>query len=418
MGGTATKTCKNGFSNPNSCAAAVSWAKSHETSTYHSDYSGRCDHVLALAYGWSASGSTTAHARLGPALVPDQALSALRRGAATHTGTVIPRCSKPVLLVLALALLAGGCSGKAKAPVPHTAAEPAVAPSTAGAPAGTVVAVGSQPQGIVYDPVTGLVAVAVRSPDRLVLIDGATMHIRQQIPLAGHARHLQLAKPGGPVIVPEEDKNQLALVSLSTGATTVIKTGTSPHDAAAVSGGYVAGDEFGSSITIARTGKTPQTVGGVEQPGGVIDLGDTVAIVDVKGYTISTYRVSDGALLAKSAAGAGPTHGVKAADGTVLVTDTRGNQVLDFNTNPLAQQASLPLPGSPYGLAADSKTPLVWVTLTARNQVVGLTLAAGRIREVARLDTVQQPDTVAVAPGSNSLWIAGDAGGVVQKLTR
>ncbi len=60
--GTTTKTCKNSFSNPNSCAAAVSWAKSHETTTYHSDYAGRCDHVMALAYGWSASGSTTARA--------------------------------------------------------------------------------------------------------------------------------------------------------------------------------------------------------------------------------------------------------------------------------------------------------------------------------------------------------------------
>ena len=32
------------------------------TTSYHSDYAGRCDHVMALAYGWSASGSTTAHA--------------------------------------------------------------------------------------------------------------------------------------------------------------------------------------------------------------------------------------------------------------------------------------------------------------------------------------------------------------------
>jgi uncharacterized protein YraI len=61
-GGTTTKTCKNSFSNPNSCAQAVSWAKSHETTAYHSDYAGRCDHVVALAYGWSASGSTTARA--------------------------------------------------------------------------------------------------------------------------------------------------------------------------------------------------------------------------------------------------------------------------------------------------------------------------------------------------------------------
>lgn len=318
-------------------------------------------------------------------------------------------------LLLALVLVAGGCSSKA---VPHTAAEPAVAPSTTVAPAGSVVSVGAQPQGIVYDPVTGLVAVAVRSPDRLVLLNGATMRIVRQIPLAGHARHLQLAKPGGPVIVPEEDKNQLALVSLRTGATTLVKTGTSPHDAAAVTGGYVAGNEFGSSITIARNGQTPQTVGGVEQPGGVIDLGDTVAIVDVKGYIITTYLVSDGTQLATVDAGAGPTHGVKAADGSILVADTRGNQVLDFGTDPLARQGSSALPGSPYGLAADPAGPLVWVSLTGRNQVVGLSLNHGAMTEVARLDTVQQPDTIAVAPGSHTIWIAGDTGGVVQRLTR
>ncbi|HEX2905166.1 MAG TPA: hypothetical protein VHO01_17070 [Jatrophihabitans sp.] len=277
---------------------------------------------------------------------------------------------------------------------------------------------GADPEGIVYDPVTGLVAVAVRSPDRLVLLDGASMRIRRVVPLAGHARHLQLAGPGGPVIVPEEDKNQLALVSLTGAATTTITTGMSPHDAAAVPGGYVAGNEFGSSITLARTGQPPQTVGGVEQPGGVIDLGADVAIVDVKGYTVTTYRVSDGTRLASVAAGAGPTHGVRAADGTLLVSDTRGNRVLDFGTDPLAQRGRLALPGSPYGLAADSRQPIVWVTLTGRNQVVGIAIAGGKLTEVARLDTVRQPNTVAVAPGSGTIWVAGNADGVVQKLTR
>lgn len=320
------------------------------------------------------------------------------------------------MLALALGLI--GCSSKAKPPTPHTAAEPAVAPSLTTAPPGTVVAVGAAPEGIVYDPLTGLVAVAVRNPDRLVLLDGATMRIRKEIPLAGHARHLQLAKPGGPVIVPEEDRNQLALVALPGGSTSVIRTGTSPHDAAAVTGGYVAGDEFGSSITVIRTGQPPQTVGGVEQPGGVIDLGDTVAIIDVKGYVVSTYRVSDGTQLATVAAGAGPTHGVRTSTGSILVSDTRGNEVLGFGTDPLAQQARLPLPGSPYGLAADPRQPLVWVTLTGRNQVVGVSVAGSELTEVARLDTVQQPNTVAVAPGSHTIWIAGNKAGVVQKLSR
>ena len=61
--GTTSASCSaSGLGDPNTCAQAVSWAKSHETTTYHSDYAGRCDHVMALAYGWSASGSTTARA--------------------------------------------------------------------------------------------------------------------------------------------------------------------------------------------------------------------------------------------------------------------------------------------------------------------------------------------------------------------
>jgi len=55
-------TCSaSGLGDPNTCAQAVSWAKSHETTTYHADYYDRCDHVVGLAYGWSASGSTTAY---------------------------------------------------------------------------------------------------------------------------------------------------------------------------------------------------------------------------------------------------------------------------------------------------------------------------------------------------------------------
>jgi hypothetical protein len=55
-------TCStSGLGDPNTCAQAVAWAKAHETTTYHADYYDRCDHVMGLAYGFSASGSTTAY---------------------------------------------------------------------------------------------------------------------------------------------------------------------------------------------------------------------------------------------------------------------------------------------------------------------------------------------------------------------
>ncbi len=323
----------------------------------------------------------------------------------------------PVAVTAVLVLLLASCGHSAHAPILH-AAEPAVAPTTTGTPSGTVVAVGAQDEGIVYDSVTKLVAVTVRNPDRLQLLDATTLKVVRSVPLAGHARHLQLAAPGGPVLVPEEDANVLALVSLPGGAVRTIPTGNSPHDASAVTGGYVAGDEFGHSITIARDGQAPQTVSDVTQPGGVVDFGDTVAIVDVGAFTVSTYRVSDGKRLGRLPAGAGPTHGVRTSVGSLLVADTRGGELITYEENPLRRTGSVAAPGAPYGMAADPSQPIVWITLTALNQVVGYDVSSPTPREIARLDTIRQPDTVAVAPGSHTLWITGTDTGQVQRLTR
>lgn len=60
-GGAPTQSCSgSGLGNPRTCAGAVTWAKNHVTTSYHSDYAGRCDHVMGLAYGWAHSGSTSA----------------------------------------------------------------------------------------------------------------------------------------------------------------------------------------------------------------------------------------------------------------------------------------------------------------------------------------------------------------------
>jgi uncharacterized protein YraI len=51
----------SGLGDPKSCSQAVTWAINHETTVYHSEYYNLCDHVVGLAYGFSASGSTTAY---------------------------------------------------------------------------------------------------------------------------------------------------------------------------------------------------------------------------------------------------------------------------------------------------------------------------------------------------------------------
>ncbi|MBO1768531.1 hypothetical protein [Allobranchiibius sp. GilTou38] len=58
---TSTKGCSTkGLNDPHSCGAAVAWAKAH-LGRSSSDYAHRCDHVVALAYGFGASGSQSAN---------------------------------------------------------------------------------------------------------------------------------------------------------------------------------------------------------------------------------------------------------------------------------------------------------------------------------------------------------------------
>ena len=322
-----------------------------------------------------------------------------------------------VALTACLVVVLAACGGGATKQL--GAAEPATAPPTGAAPAGTTARVGSGPEGIVYDPKSKLVAVAVRNPDRLQLLDPNTLQVRRSVRLPGSVRHLQMSVTGDEVLVPAESANQIVEVPLPTGpirATDVLKQ---PHDATrAADGDVVVGNEFGKSISIVRDGKVIKTIADLKQPGGVIADGTTVGVVDVGAFTLATYDLGTLRRTAVIAAGKGPTHGVLAAPNRMLVTDTRGNQVLLFSVDPLRQVARLALPGTPYGVAVDHTSDTVWVTLTARNQVVGLHVSSSGVRVVARYETVRQPNTVAVDPGSHRLWITGTDTGVVELIRR
>ncbi|MCW2525680.1 MAG: hypothetical protein JWM76_540 [Pseudonocardiales bacterium] len=331
------------------------------------------------------------------------------------------RLRPPIVVLVAVTLGLTACSSSAE-PTPqasgHSAAEPAVSPTERRTPAGTVTAVGDEPEGVVYAPASGLVAVAVRNPDRLRLLDGATLASKGEVQLPGHARHLQLGD-ANTVLVPAEDANELLKVTLPGGQTTAVSVGKSPHDAAETADGrVVVGDEFSSSLTVINNGQVERTMTQVQQPGGVIANGNQVAIVDVKAYTVSTFNPASGTRTAIVDAGEGPTHGVLIAPNQLAVTDTRGNGVLLFNLDPLKETGRLEIDGSPYGIASDPSAGTIWVTLTGRNEVVGLDVSGAEPKEVARYPTVEQPDTVAVEPGSHTIWVTGTKAGVVQRITR
>jgi len=53
---TSNANCDAGLSNPRNCAQAVAWAEAHLSTAYNADYRRKCDHVVGLAFGHSASG--------------------------------------------------------------------------------------------------------------------------------------------------------------------------------------------------------------------------------------------------------------------------------------------------------------------------------------------------------------------------
>ena len=117
----------------------------------------------------------------------------------------------------------------------------------------------------------------------------------------------------------------------------------------------------------------------------------------------------------EASAGVGPTH-VVGAGGRLFVADTQGGALLVFATRPkLELVRRVFLPGGPYGLAVDPVRHRLWVTLTARNQVVALA-ANGHPVPRQRLATVRQPDRVAVDSTTGTVVIGGADRRVVQLI--
>ncbi len=86
--------------------------------------------------------------------------------------------------------------------------EPAVSPAVAGTPPGRIVALPGEPEGLALDSRTATLAVALRKPDGVALVDLGTGVERRRVALGGSPRHLQLAGPGGPVLAPAEGNDR------------------------------------------------------------------------------------------------------------------------------------------------------------------------------------------------------------------
>ena len=333
-----------------------------------------------------------------------------------------------ILVSLAAILLASvGCgpgegapSQGADAKKPPPAPEPAEAPPLDKKPAGKVVMVGNSPEGIAADPETGLVAVGLRNPAELALVDGRSGEVIRKTRLPASPRHLEIAGPGGPVLVPAEGSDSLVQVGLPDGEiVSETPVGDFPHSVVAAPGGRIfVVNEMGSTASVIEDGRELEKIKTPLQPGGIAVTDDgLVGIVGVRGLVMEVLQADTLESLGRVDAGEGPTHVVAGPGNRFYLTDTRGDAVLLYEVRPeLRQVDRVPLPGSPYGIAIDPGREHLWVTLTAEHRVVQFALDGRSIREIARYPTVRQPNSVAVDTATGRVFVTGKTDGELQIL--
>lgn len=328
-----------------------------------------------------------------------------------------------VWTLLTVTGLVAGCSGGEEASAPSSPsssqtavppAEPARADAPAVPPAGRVTPLPDGPEGIVVGA-SGVAAVAVRDPGGVVLVDAANGAVRQTVPLDGAARHLSLAGPDGPVLVPLETSDTLAEVRLDDGRTVSMtaRVGRQPHDAVrTVDGTIVVTNERGGGVVFVRDGRVVGSLpAGPPQPGGVAVVGRYAAVADVQGNGVWVYDGSTRTEAARAQIGVKLTHAIGMADGLAAFADTDGDAVLIERIDPqVTDVARIESPGKPYGLAYDAQRRLLFVSLTATNQLQVIDVAdANAPRLLGVVPTVQQPNSVAVDPRSGAVLVTGSS---------
>ena len=341
--------------------------------------------------------------------------------------------------LLGTSLLAG-CSSKLTDPGPATIepAGAATSPPPDRPPAGDVLALTGRPTAALFDPTTSSLAVFTpgadpQAPGTLTIIGPA-----------GAARPVAL--PAGTTAIAGDGKGAVyattrggfVTVDLATGglaATTIDGHDATDFTAVArrVDGRLLVGSAAGAVYVLAdqtSSGQTDSGQTGSDQTGSdqtrvtaettifsrvdaIVTEGETAVVLD-RAQTSVTALNQQGAVQQALRAGLGATTIAADPAGRVLVTDTRGGQLLVFSVDPLIQRQGYPIGESPYAIA--SSNTLVWVSQTAINSVAGYDLGTGIPVEKVRYPTVRQPNSLAFDEVSGTLYVVSGSGDGIQVI--
>jgi len=344
----------------------------------------------------------------------------------------------PGILALALLLAASllgtsllaGCSSKLTDPGPATIepAGAAVSPPPGRPPVGDVLALGGRATAALFDTATSSLVVFTPGTDPptpgTLTIVGPTGAARPvMLPagataIAGNGEGAVYATIRGGFVTVDLATSRLTETAIEGHGATDFTALTRRADGRLLVGSaagavYVLADQTGSDQTGSiQTGVIAETAI-FSRVDAIVTEGETAVVLD-RGQTSVTALNQQGTAQQALRAGLGATTIAADPAGRVLVTDTRGGQLLVFSVDPLIQRQGYPIGESPYAIAG-SKT-LVWVSQTGINSVAGYDLGTGIPVEKVRYPTVRQPNSLAFDEVSGTLYVVSGSGDGIQVI--
>jgi len=339
---------------------------------------------------------------------------------ANRKSDVRTRRTAAIGLLCALAL-SPACSKKTfdDHPAGVTPAQAAQSPPVTQTPAGVVRPLAARAQSAVFDARTGqLVTVAAgptaSAPSTLALM-GSQQASQRELLLPGPASGLTGDNAGTAYL---STHGGYFVVDLAVGhATRMNLRDADGIDFTAIArradGTVVLGTSEGT-LYFVRPGATDANRAQVHsRVDSLAAQGNTVAVLDRSQTSIVTVS-ADGRIGQSLRAGRGATTMVADSAGRLLVSDTRGGQLLVFGVDPLILRQACPVPDSPYGVVGSRG--LAWVSQTLSNTVIGYDLSTGTPLEKVRYPTVRQPNALAFDDAAGTLYVVSGEGDGVQVI--
>jgi DNA-binding beta-propeller fold protein YncE len=313
---------------------------------------------------------------------------------------------KRLTALVALLVLAAGCSNPGKDPLQITNNAVAATPSSvplSKPPAGQRISVNAPVHATVFSAQARTLALATDKQLKLYPADKLTAPRTVALPAA--PGEVSVADDGS-LLVPIPTRHVLLTVDPRTGKSTSTPVTGAPVSAASFKGESLVALPDRHGVAVVRGGQQRKLITSAVTPAQVFVAGGHPVVLDTKSTAVYDLNVATGSFGAGLRAGTGASRAVTDRYGRFLVTDTRTGSLLAFSASPVLTRQMFPVKGAPFGIAYDSTRDLIWVTLTGSNEVAGYAVGRGEPVLKYRFPTVSQPDSVAVDPRSGAVYVS------------